>query len=434
MGVMKNTKPLKYDDSLMWDAVAAHGASRASRDELFYSVAGVRDAILFSQPGFWAIPDMHEELAMAQKTAKLISAKFRALIVVGIGGSDLGARALISALAKPGKGMKIHFLGANTDPDEIARVVGEIDWRKTAINIISKSGDTIEPMSTFLILREMLIKKVGLKKHSAHVVATTDHRQGALQEIAQREGYMTLPVPERIGGRFSALTPVGLFPAACAGIDVKGLLMGAGEAREAFASTIGEDNGALVFAALQCDAARRGMRINVLMPYSAGLKDLSFWYRQLWAESLGKRCDRNGKVVHAGMTPIASLGATDQHSQIQLYIDGPADKTVTFIEVGGFGSDMRVPKSYRDIPVVAVMGGHKLSAILHAEREATARALAGSGVPSGTIFLDQLTASALGELMMFFMLSTAVAAEILDVNAYDQPGVEAGKRLMREIL
>jgi len=431
---MTSSTRIAYDHGLMWDDAASRGSSHADRAHFLSTIAEARDAVLLSQPGFWEIPDMRTECDAVRAMAKAVSGKFKELVVVGIGGSDLGARTLVSALAVPGKGMRVRFLGANTDPDEIASVVRDIDWRKTAINVISKSGDTIEPMSTFLVLREMLIKKVGRDRHAAHVIATTDPLHGALREIAQREGYRTLSVPQKIGGRFSALTTVGLFPAACAGIDVRGLLAGAGDARAAFASSEAGDNGPLLFAGLQCDAARRGMRIDVLMPYAASLKDLSFWFRQLWAESLGKKHDRHGRVVRAGMTPIAALGATDQHSQIQLYNDGPSDKTVTFIQVGRFATDMKVPKPYPDLPVVAAMGGHTMREIIHAEREATARALAKSGVPNGTIFLGTVDAKSVGSLMMFFMMATAAAAEMLDVNAYDQPGVESGKKIMRDLL
>jgi len=425
---------LRYDHGFMWDDAAAHGAPADGRDAMFRALKDVRDNVMLSHPGFWAIPDMYAEADVARALAAKVAKKFSTLVVVGIGGSDLGARTLVSALQRPGKGMRLVYLGSNTDPAEIADVTRDIDWRKTAINVVSKSGDTVEPMSTFLILREMLIKKVGVEKHSAHVVATTDMSRGALREIAVREGYAMLAVPEGIGGRFSALTAVGFFPAACAGVDVRGLLTGAEEARAAYMEDEPEHNASLLFAVLQCDAAKRGMRIDVLMPYAASLKDFAFWFRQLWAESLGKRTDKHGREVRAGMTPVAALGATDQHSQIQLYNDGPADKTVTFIDVASYGADYRVPKPYLDIPVVAAMGGHKMSAIIRAEREATARSLALSGTPNGTIHIDKVDAKTLGALMMFFMLATASAAELLGVDAYDQPGVESGKKILRDLL
>ena len=379
--------------------------------------------------GFFSIPDRDDELRAIERLAKDVAKQFSTLIVVGIGGSDLGARALIRALAPRSKGMSIRFIGANTDPDELDALLASVDLRKCAINIISKSGDTIEPMSTFLLLRDRLIKKVGVKKHAAHVIATTDAENGTLREIARRERYRTLPVPKDIGGRFSALTTVGLFPAVCAGISARRLLAGAAQARERCVSD------AILFAGLHHDAYRnRGQHITVLMPYADGLKDLGAWFRQLWAESLGKARDRRGDIVHHGLTPIAALGATDQHSQIQLYNEGPVDKIVTFIEVDSFRKNFVVPKSYKDIEGVAYMAGRSFEEIIHAERKATAGALAKHGRPSGTIHLSSVSPETVGALMFFFMLATAAMAELLDVDAYDQPGVEEGKRGMYTLL
>jgi len=386
------------------------------------------------QVGFMTMPERTGAIRAAREMAKAVSAKFRTLIVIGIGGSDLGARALLGALKPVGKAMDVRFIGANTDPEEIATLLREIDWRRTALNVISKSGDTIEPMSVFLLLRDRLIKAVGAKRHRLHVIATTDDKSGTMRQIADREGYRTLPVPRDIGGRFSALTPVGLFPAACAGIDVGKLISGAHDVLEDFLSAAPEKNGSLTFAALQVAAYRRGQPLTVFMPYAESLRQFAFWFRQLWAESLGKKTSRRGQTVHAGFTPVAALGATDQHSQIQLYNEGPADKTLTFIEVKKFRDDAAVPKPYPDIEGVAYMAGHKFSELIHAERKATAIALTKNGVPNGTISIPSVSGESVGGLMMFFMLATAVAAELLDVDAYDQPGVEAGKRAMYALL
>ena len=384
--------------------------------------------------GFFGIPERQEELKASATLARAVRARFRTLVVLGIGGSDLGTRALLKALPGSGRGMTVKFLGGNTDPEEMAAVLKGLDWRKTAINIISKSGDTIEPMSAFLILRDQLIRAVGKTKHAAHVICTTDEEKGTLREIADREGYRTLPVPGGIGGRYSVLTPVGLFPAACAGLDIEGLIAGAAALREEFAAAAPEENAPLLFAGLQHEAYFAGERITVLMPYAEALREFAFWFRQLWAESLGKKNDRTGRVVRHGFTPVAALGATDQHSQIQLYNEGPADKTVTFLEVERFRADFAVPKPYPRLEGVAYMAGHKMSAIIHAEREATARALAKSGRPNATIRIPEISAATMGALIMFFMIATAAAAELLEVNAYDQPGVEDGKRMMYAIL
>lgn len=423
----------------MWSSKAECGSADSRCETIFQPLDGVKQKLkadwASGRAGFFSIPDLKKELAATKKMANAVSKEFRELVVIGIGGSDLGARALLRALQKDGKGMRVSFIGANTDPDELAALLARVDWRKTAINVNSKSGDTIEPMSTFLLLREALIKKVGYKKHARHIIATTDVKVGTMRQIADREGYRTLPVPGNIGGRFSALTPVGLFPAACAGINIAALVAGAAEERAAFDKSKAEESASLAFAALQYDACHdRNQCINVLMPYADGLKEFGAWFRQLWAESLGKKLDRRGQIVHRGITPIAALGATDQHSQVQLYVEGPADKTVTFIEVKKFAAKLRVPNPYPEIEGVAYMAGHSFEKIIHAERAATAHALAAAGRPNGTVVIPAVDAKNVGALMFFFMIATAAAAELLDVNAYDQPGVEGGKKAMYAML
>ncbi len=417
-----------------------NGKPDREMDELYRLLEEARRSVIGQwksggAAGFLDIPDLKKELVIVEKMADEVRREFSTLVVVGIGGSDLGARAMVKGLGVGRKQpMNIRFIGANTDPSEINALLSEINWKKTAINVISKSGDTIEPMSTFLILRDRLIRKVGAKKHARHVIATTDSSRGALREIANREGYRTLEVADNIGGRFSALTAVGLFPAACRGIDVTGLLSGARQVRADFLKDKAADSFPLLFAGLQHDAYFRGGRVTVIMPYAEAFREFGFWFRQLWAESLGKKTDRSGRTMRVGFTPVAALGATDQHSQIQLYNEGPADKTVTFIEVSDFGVDLTVPKSYPDIDGVSYLGGKKMSAICHAEREATALSLAKSGRPNGTIRIEAITSESMGALMMSFMLATAAIAELMEINAYDQPGVEEGKRTMYALL
>lgn len=431
---------IDYDHELMIaDRPGKAGAAGDETKELFRSLESVRAELLRQKAagrvGFFSIPQRREELRQVEELARAVSKRYRTLIVIGIGGSDLGARALYRALRRPGKGMAIEFIGANTDPEEIAGLLRRVDLKRSVLNIISKSGDTIEPMSTFLLLRQQLIRTVGLKRHRDQVVATTDAAKGTLRRIAEREGYRTLTVPDDIGGRFSALTAVGLFPAACAGIPVKELVGGAKEVLDDFAGRPAPKNHPLLFAGLHYEAyVRRTQHITVLMPYADALKELGAWFSQLWAESLGKKRDRRGKTVFHGLTPVAALGATDQHSQIQLYNEGPLDKIVTFIEVEKFRDDFTVPKPYPDIEGVAYMAGHSFGDIIRAERRATALALAKSGRPSGTLRLAAITPRSVGGLMFFFQIATAAMGELLDINVYDQPGVEEGKKTMYAIL
>jgi glucose-6-phosphate isomerase len=212
------------------------------------------------------------------------------------------------------------------------------------------------------------------------------------------------------------------------------LRSGARQQREAFQkNSIGGD--AVQFAALHVLAMLMQQRfIHVLMPYSSKLESIGKWYRQLWAESLGKKFDIFGKVQHTGPTPIAALGATDQHSQIQLYMEGPQDKVITFIEISHFQTKQKLPKAIRAFPALSFLAGRDLSEVIHAERLATAKALSEAERPNGTILLGEINPASIGALILFFEIATGIAGDLLDVNPYDQPGVEAGKKAMYAIL
>lgn len=366
--------------------------------------------------GWLALPQDRKMVARVKKMAKK-KRGFTTCLVIGIGGSDLGARAAYSALCQFGNGMELVFVGANTDPDELADVLSCLDLKKTLVNVISKSGDTIEPMATFFIVRELLIKRVGKNAYAKHIVATTGS-SGSLHDLAEREGYAMLPVPENVGGRFSVLSDVGLFPLACAGIPIERMLRGASqdhwEAAERFAE--------LQYAS----DTKRNQRIHVLMPYASGLKEFAFWYRQIWAESLGKE----GK----GPTPVAALGATDQHSQIQLYNEGPNDKTVTFIKVEKFATSSRIPTDIANIEALSYLAKKSLQDVIHAELSGTATALADHGRPNATITIPSISPESVGALFLFIEIATAIAGELYHVNAYNQPGVEAGKKATKKLL
>ncbi len=355
-------------------------------------------------------------------------------VVIGIGGSDLGARAAYAALNKVGKGMNLLFAGDNTDPDALNDILDRIDPKTTIVNVISKSGGTIEPMSAFLVIRDHMIRSLGPKGFAKRVVATTDPHGGALRELVRSHGYDALAVPDNIGGRFSILTAVGLFPLACAGIDIRSMLTGAMSVREDFRKRRGASDPALYAAMHVMGDRKRGQKIHVLMPYGQRLAEFGKWYRQLWAESLGKKRDRAGDIVHVGPTPIAALGATDQHSQIQLYTEGPNDKIVTFIEISRFDRDVRIPSSATDLPPLAYLSGKRLTDVIHAERAGTAEALRASHHPNGTLTIPSISPASFGALVLFFEIAVAMAGELYGINAYDQPGVEAGKRAAKELL
>ncbi len=437
---MSKVKLLVYDhESMLKERVGAAGVRSIDLTRLSKRLEKVRiklkQAAADGSLGWLNVPEQRSESQKAKSLAKKISAEFKTLVVIGIGGSDLGTRTLVRALKPAKRGLDVRFIGSNTDPEEIADLLRTVDLKTTLLNVVSKSGGTIESMSTFLLLRDRLIRRVGLKSHVRQVVATTDQTSGVLRTIAEREGYTTLPVPDGIGGRFSVLTPVGLFPAACAGIAVDGLLRGAAEIRDSFLSTPVGRNDVLNFAGLHyLGYAKRGQRITVLMPYAARLNPLSSWFRQLWGESLGKEINVAGRMVSHGLTPVAALGATDQHSQIQLYNEGPFDKLITFIEVGRMRDDFNLPNPFPDLEDVSYFSGKNFSEILRVERRATSMTLEDNGRPNGVLYIPEISPETIGGLMTFFMLSTAVMADLLDVNAYNQPGVEKGKRIISALL
>ena len=397
--------------------------------------------------GFLDLPD---DVALHRQTQEFVEGQrsrqgadaLTDVVVLGIGGSALGPIALRTALCAPqwnlldaaarGGKPRLHVLD-NVDPANISALLARLDLKHALFVVTSKSGGTAETMAQYLIIRQRLESALGAEAAKARLVFVTDPEKGALRAIARAEGVTALDIPANVGGRFSVLTPVGILPAALVGIDTKALLDGAADMRTRCASgTIGK-NIAGTYAALQYLAdARHGRHIQVLMPYSDALRDMADWFVQLWAESLGKhRAPGDGGV---GPTPLGALGATDQHSKVQLFMEGPGDKTVTFIGVQEGGVDVEIPRLHQDIPELAYLGGHRLSELLDIERRATAGALARRGRPNMTLTLDRVDAWHVGALLMFLELATAYAGRLYGVNAFDQPGVELGKQFTYAML
>ena len=364
------------------------------------------------------------------------------VVVLGIGGSALGPIALRTALCAPqwnlldeaarGGQPRLHVLD-NVDPANISALLARLDLRHALFVVTSKSGGTAETMAQYLVIRQRLEAALGAAAAKARLVFVTDPEKGALRAIARAEGVTALDIPANVGGRFSVLTPVGILPAALVGIDTTALLEGAADMRTRCASGIVGANIAGTYAALQYLAdARHGRHIQVLMPYSDALRDMADWFVQLWAESLGKH--RSPGDAGVGPTPLGALGATDQHSKVQLFMEGPGDKTVTFVSVQEGGVDVEIPRLHQDIPELAYLGGHRLSELLDIERRATAGALARRGRPNMTLSLERVDAWHVGGLLMFLELATAYAGELYGVNAFDQPGVELGKQFTYAML
>lgn len=367
-------------------------------------------------------------------TAKEIRKKFKNFVVLGIGGSALGPIAVFQALCHtkhnelPYRKRKApkFYVEDNVDPEKMNALFDVIDPKETLFNVVTKSGATSETMSQYLIITDILKRELGAD-YKNNIIATTDTKKGNLIKLAQKEGFKTLYIPDGVGGRFSELCPVGLLPAAVLGIDIKLLLKGAAYTMSKANNSNPYKNAPLMAAALQYIAMNNGKNISVMMPYADSLKYIADWYCQLWGESLGKSVDLNGNLVYAGQTPVKALGVTDQHSQIQLYTEGPFDKVITLIAVDKFRTELIIPEGLPDFPDVNFLCNNPMGLLLNNERKATEYALIKKERLNNTIYLPEVNAYTIGQLLMFFMLKTAYCGAMLNINTFDQPGVEEGK-------
>jgi glucose-6-phosphate isomerase len=380
------------------------------------------------------LPHAEREVGEILDYAASVTGRFKNVVVLGIGGSALGNRALFTALNSPYHNdqppgdLPRLFILDNVDPDLVGEWIEHFDPTQTLFNVISKSGGTAETMSQFLVFRDLLIQELGVEAHREHIVITTDAEKGVLREIVGREGYASFVVPDGVGGRFSVLSPVGLVSSALVGIDIVGLSSGAAEMERRCQVPELEQNPALLYAALQWlmqDAKHKP--ISVTFSYSNRLKDLADWYAQLLAESLGKRASRSGREIFTGPTPVRAVGVTDQHSQVQLYVEGPYDKWFTLLAVEQSDHFVPIPSAPPELDELAYLGGRRMGQIFRAERDGTRIALTEAGRPNCTLVFPKVDAHSVGQYLYMMELAVAVMGEFYDVDAFDQPGVEAGK-------
>ncbi len=365
--------------------------------------------------GFIELPEDTDLHLRTIEVAKNLEGK--TLFVAGIGGSSLGLRAILSSLDFDKT--KVVVMDS-PDKKIIQRATLGYSSDNSIICVITKSGGTAETLAIFMELR----KRLGDK---TQVVAITDPVSGELRKLAESNNWITLPIPSNVGGRFSVLSPVGLFPAAYAGINTSELLSGAKLVADDFLlNKTGSLAGKITAAFLSKFSTTP---IHVFMPYSDLLYDTALWFAQLWAESLGKAKDLTGKTVNIGQTPLACRGPADQHSLVQLFMEGPLDKTVTFItELSEYDSTVKAGE-FRDVSTMSYLEGRDPDELRYAEAEATATALSERGMPISKIVLPEISPFYLGQLFMSLEIATALAGLALGVNPLDQPGVERGKIL-----
>lgn len=355
-------------------------------------------------------------------------------ILIGIGGSSLGAIATIQALCHPyrnllpkeKRGGPRFFVLDNPDPEKVKATLEIVDLSKTLVNVVSKSGQTAETAANFLVVYNALKEAVGEEQAATQVIATTDPETGILRQMSDDLGFRTFPVPPGVDGRQTVLSAVGLIPAALAGVDIHGLLAGARAMRLRASNDDLRENPAYLLAALSVVAdTKHGKSMLVTMPYADGLFGISDWFRQLWAESLGKKLSVDNEVVYAGQTPIKALGAIDQHSQVQLYTEGPNDKLIQLIALEEYRDSVDIPEPpHKDL---SYLKGGELGDLLSRERLATAWALTQAERPNLTITIPTIDAGIIGEFFYMLQLQTVMAGALYKVNPFGQPGVEAGK-------
>ncbi|MEA4822585.1 MAG: glucose-6-phosphate isomerase [Clostridiaceae bacterium] len=383
--------------------------------------------------GWLNLPENYdrEELTRIKAAAKKIQSDSKVLVVIGIGGSYLGARAVIEFLRSPQYNLlpkdtpEIYFAGNNLNADAVNEIITLIGDRDFSVNVISKSGTTTEPAVLFRIFRELLTKRHGEKGAAARIYATTDRERGALKTLAKAKGYESFIIPDDIGGRYSVLTAVGLLPIAAAGIDVDALMAGARGAMETLEAK-GLDNPAWAYAACRNALLKKGKHIELLACYDPAFRFMAEWWKQLYGESEGK----DG----TGIFPASVDLTADLHSMGQYIQDGARCLMETVIHIGRSNTRMAVPNDEQNLDGLNFLSGKDLLEVNEQAFRGTILAHVDGGVPNMVLNLEAKTEKALGELIYFFEYACGLSGYVLGVNPFDQPGVEAYKKNMFALL
>ncbi len=372
--------------------------------------------------GYYNLPYESQALVtQLKKYAKELN-HIDTIAVIGIGGSSLGTKAIHEALRQKVKDVKRLIFFENPDPLDISEKFLSIKKETTLFLIISKSGSTIEPISIFKAIIEKF--DLNLDIYNKNIIAITDHNS-ALYKFADELGIKTFVLKKSVGGRFSVLSSVGIVPLTLAGYDTMALLLGAKAMLESFFEKKEEHIFKKAFSIVK---NQQSCSINILFSYSNVLKEFTQWYVQLWAESLGK-IDKDAN--HVGLTPIGHIGSIDQHSFLQLIIEGPRDKMITFIKIDNFENSLKVPNlSLKYIQKCDYINGHTFNELINAECDATTQSVSEQGINIDIITLDKLNEKNIGELIIYYELLTSVVGSMLGINTYNQEGVELGKRIL----
>ena len=376
-----------------------------------------------------------ETIWYVKEYAALVENRFDNILILGMGGSSLGTQAVCEALLpsywnyltkEQRKNYPRIFFLDNIDPDQMVSMLNILDLKKTLVNVVTKSGSTAEVMAQFMVLKDLMEKELG-DDYRKNIIATTDKNIGILKQLSDQEGYKTFFIPDDVGGRFSVFSAVGLLPFSLLGINIEEITQGIKDMDLALKNTdihfnIAAQN-ALIHYLMD---TKKGKKISVMMPYSYRLRFIADWYCQLWAESLGKERNKDNKVVNTGQTPVKALGVTDQHSQIQLYNEGPNDKIINFLRVGEYDATLEIPNIF-EYTGISYLGGKTMNRLFNAEADSTMASLNDYKRPNITITVPKVTPYYIGQLLYMFEVQTAITGALYNIDAFDQPGVEQSK-------
>jgi glucose-6-phosphate isomerase len=428
---------LKIDLQNMFVDKLGVGPDKQELDAIRDKLLEVRKKFINEDIGFKQLPYNYENLLKDLEFSLELTKGLNTIVVVGIGGSDLGAKAIHQAInhkfynyRNPAR--KIFFMGDTTDPDSITETLDMIDLEKSLFIIVSKSGNTIEQSSLFVYLRDEYLK-LNKEEPIKHFLFLTDPIIGTLRRLSVDLKYNAIEIPGNVGGRFSVLSAVGMVPGYLTGVNIEALLNGAKELDQNFQKETLYDD-ILNYVGLIYLYYKADKKISILMPYQKKLFEFSRWYRQLIAESLGKKFNNDKEVVHEGIIPIAAIGPADQHSQLQLYNEGPNEEILTFIKVTNSQNNIKLPDDVGDMKEFDFLEGKLFNEILNLEQETTAFSLTKNGRPNCTIEIPKLDEYHLGQLFYFFELVTVLVGFLLEIDPFDQPGVELSKNAMYGVL